>query len=159
MHSTRACLLRSWLPNPMWCTSLISRQMVDDLVRERDILNKNLVKAASATVQQEGLLKINENTKRNLEMSISSYRASAQAQARTIKKLQEFQLIHPPPCTCADPKHSSPPFTPPLTPSPATRTAPMNANMSCCALQCTLRFWQLQRPSAAPVSHLAPLLS
>lgn len=28
------------------------RKMIDDLVRERDILNKNLVKAANATAQQ-----------------------------------------------------------------------------------------------------------
>ena len=62
--------------------------MIDDLVRERDILNKNLVKAANATAQQEDLLKINDNTKRNLEMNIHGYRTSTQAQARNIKKLQ-----------------------------------------------------------------------
>jgi len=64
------------------------RKMIDDLVRERDILNKNLVKAANATAQQEDLLKINENTKRNLEMNIHGYRTSTQAQARSIKKLK-----------------------------------------------------------------------
>lgn len=48
-------------------------------MRERDILNKNLVKSATATLQQEDLLKINENTKRNLEMNIHSYRTSERA--------------------------------------------------------------------------------
>jgi chromosome segregation ATPase len=64
------------------------RKMIDDLVRERDILNKNLVKASSATQQQVDLLKINENTKRNLEVEIAAYRSAAQSQSRTIKRLQ-----------------------------------------------------------------------
>ena len=38
------------------------RKSVDDLVRERDILNKNLVKAANATSGVVNLTKINENT-------------------------------------------------------------------------------------------------
>ncbi|KAL1524554.1 hypothetical protein AB1Y20_019446 [Prymnesium parvum] len=64
------------------------RKIIDDLVRERDVLQKNLVKSVSSTSQQEDLLKINENTKRNLEMNIQSYRASAQSLARSIKKVK-----------------------------------------------------------------------
>lgn len=51
--------------------------MIDDLIRERDILNKSLVKSTNAAAQQGDLLKINENTKRNLENDINSYRTSA----------------------------------------------------------------------------------
>jgi len=63
------------------------RKMIDDLVRERDILNKNLVKAQNATATQVDLTKINENTARNLKMEIEGFRTSAAEQARSIKKL------------------------------------------------------------------------
>ena len=61
--------------------------MIDDLARERDILNKNLVKATIATTQQADLVKIAGNTKRNLEMEINSYRASSAETRRQIHKL------------------------------------------------------------------------
>ena len=63
------------------------RKSMDDLVRERDILNKSLVKAANATAAQMDLTKINENTKRNLEMEIGGYRTSAADLGSQIKKL------------------------------------------------------------------------
>jgi len=58
-------------------------------VRERDILNKNLVKAQNATALQIDLTKINENTSRNLKMEIEGFRTSAADQARSIKKLTQ----------------------------------------------------------------------
>ena len=64
------------------------RKVVDDLVRERDILNKNLVKMVSATQAQADVLKIHENSKRNLEVEIASYRSATLATARTVKKLR-----------------------------------------------------------------------
>merc|ERR1712182_45324 len=62
------------------------RKSIDDLVRERDILNKNLVKAQNATALQVDLTKINENTSRNLRMEIDGFRTSAAQQAKSIKK-------------------------------------------------------------------------
>ena len=63
------------------------RKMIDDLVRERDILNKNLVKAGNATGVTVDLTKINENTQRNLQMEIAAFRTSAADLAAQIKKL------------------------------------------------------------------------
>jgi len=63
------------------------RKTTDDLVRERDILNKNLVKAQNATSSQVDLIKIHENTKRNLEVEIAAFRTSAADLGRQIKKL------------------------------------------------------------------------
>ena len=63
------------------------RKTQDDLVRERDILNKNLVKAQNATQMQMDLTKINENTARNLKVEIEGYRVSAADQSKAIKKL------------------------------------------------------------------------
>ena len=61
---------------------------IDELVRERDILNKNLVKMSGSTAQIADMLKINENTKRNLEVEISAYRYTSGQQATSIKRLQ-----------------------------------------------------------------------
>ena len=63
------------------------RKTTDDLVRERDILNKSLVKAQVATTSQVDLIKIQENTKRNLEVEIAAFRTSAADLGRQIKKL------------------------------------------------------------------------
>ena len=62
-------------------------KQIDELVRERDILNKNLVKMGGSTAQVADLLKINENTKRNLEVEIAGYRTAASAQTASIKRL------------------------------------------------------------------------
>jgi len=61
---------------------------IDELVRERDILNKNLQKMVGATGQIADLLKINENSKRNLEVEISCFRSVSQKQALDLKRLQ-----------------------------------------------------------------------
>ena len=71
------------------------RKVVDDLVRERDILNKNLVKMVSATQAQADVLKIHENSKRNLEVEIASYRSATLATARTVKKLRRSATATP----------------------------------------------------------------
>ena len=63
------------------------RKQLDDLVRERDILNKNLVKASNATSGVVDLTKINENTAKNLQMEIAGFQTSAADLARQIKKL------------------------------------------------------------------------
>jgi len=63
------------------------RKTLDDLVRERDILNKNLVKAQNATQQQVDLTMISENTSRNLKTEIEGFRMSAAELGRSIKKL------------------------------------------------------------------------
>lgn len=48
----------------------IDKKAIDDLVRERDILNKNLLKAAGATQKQLNLVRLHEQAKKNLEQEI-----------------------------------------------------------------------------------------
>lgn len=61
----------------------------DDLVRERDILSKNLLKAANATEKQSGLVKLHESTKKSLEQDIQSYRDEASKQRKIIYQLEK----------------------------------------------------------------------
>lgn len=58
------------------------RKKADGLIRERDLLNKLKTQAEHATHKQIDLIKINENTKRNLEQEMNGYKAEAQKQAK-----------------------------------------------------------------------------
>eukprot|EP00002_Diphylleia_rotans_P000333 TRINITY_DN10172_c0_g3_i1.p1 TRINITY_DN10172_c0_g3~~TRINITY_DN10172_c0_g3_i1.p1 ORF type:complete len:860 (+),score=260.50 TRINITY_DN10172_c0_g3_i1:63-2642(+) len=64
------------------------KKALDDLMRERDILNKNLLKAASATQRQADLVKVQENTLKNLEQEINGFKTEAQRQRKTIYQLE-----------------------------------------------------------------------
>ncbi|XP_031574702.1 cilia- and flagella-associated protein 58-like [Actinia tenebrosa] len=65
------------------------RKAIDDLVRERDILNKNLLKAAGATQKQLGVVRLHEQTKKNLEQEIQNYKDEAQKQRKIIYQLEK----------------------------------------------------------------------
>lgn len=65
------------------------KKAIDDLVRERDILNKNLLKAAGATQKQLGLVRLHEQTKKNLEQEIQNYKDEAQKQRKIIYQLEK----------------------------------------------------------------------
>jgi chromosome segregation ATPase len=67
--------------------ALGASQMMDDLAREREILNKSLVKANVATAGTVDLTKVAENTKRNLEVEVAGYQASAANLSEAIRKL------------------------------------------------------------------------
>ncbi|XP_046850277.1 cilia- and flagella-associated protein 58-like [Xenia sp. Carnegie-2017] len=67
----------------------VDKKVIDDLVRERDILNKNLLKAASATQKQLGLVRLNEQTRKNLEQEIQNYKDEAQKQRKIIFQLEK----------------------------------------------------------------------
>lgn len=69
--------------------SELDKKQFEDLQRERDILNKSLVKASSATQKTEGLIKIQENSKRNLEQEIQGFKAEAQKQRKVIYQLEK----------------------------------------------------------------------
>ncbi|KAL3144393.1 hypothetical protein ABBQ32_004147 [Trebouxia sp. C0010 RCD-2024] len=64
------------------------RKKADDLIRERDLLNKLKTQAEHATHKQIDLIKINENTKRNLEQEMNGYKIEAQKQAKHIWALE-----------------------------------------------------------------------
>ena len=50
------------------------KKAIDDLMRERDILNKNMLKAAAATQKQLNLVKLHEQSKKTLEQEIQNYK-------------------------------------------------------------------------------------
>jgi len=67
----------------------MDKKAIDDLVRERDILNKNLLKAAGATQKQLHLVKLHEQSKKNLEQEIQNYKEEAQKQRKIIYQLEK----------------------------------------------------------------------
>jgi chromosome segregation ATPase len=65
------------------------RKKHEELMRERDILTKLKSQAENATQRQVDLMKINENTKRNLEQEIQGYKVEAQKQQKLIYQLEK----------------------------------------------------------------------
>ncbi|CAH1783677.1 unnamed protein product [Owenia fusiformis] len=65
------------------------KKAIDDLVRERDILNKNMLKAAGATQKQLNLVKLHEQSKQTLEQEIQNYKDEAQKQRKIIYQLEK----------------------------------------------------------------------
>uniref|UniRef100_A0A8C8ZJN6 Cilia and flagella associated protein 58 n=1 Tax=Prolemur simus TaxID=1328070 RepID=A0A8C8ZJN6_PROSS len=62
---------------------------MDELLRERDILNKNMLKAVNATQKQIDLVKLHEQAKRTLEEEIQNYKDEAQKQRKIIFQLEK----------------------------------------------------------------------
>ncbi len=65
------------------------KKAIDELIRERDILNKNLLKAAGNTQKQLNLVKLHEQSKKNLEQEIQNYKEEAQKQRKIIYQLEK----------------------------------------------------------------------
>ncbi|NWV19080.1 CFA58 protein, partial [Origma solitaria] len=65
------------------------KRTIDGLVRERDMLNQNLIKATNATQKQIDLVKLHEQSKQNLEGEIQSYKVEAQKQRKIIYQLEK----------------------------------------------------------------------
>uniref|UniRef100_A0A3P8WIV0 Cilia- and flagella-associated protein 58 central coiled coil domain-containing protein n=1 Tax=Cynoglossus semilaevis TaxID=244447 RepID=A0A3P8WIV0_CYNSE len=62
---------------------------IDELIRERDILNKNMIKAAQSTEKQQNIVKLLEQDKKTLENEINGYRQEAQKQRKIIQQLEK----------------------------------------------------------------------
>jgi chromosome segregation ATPase len=65
------------------------KRELDEQLRERDILNKKVVLAAGATQKQLDQVKVHENTRRNLELEISGYKAEAHKQRKSLFLLEK----------------------------------------------------------------------
>uniref|UniRef100_A0A8D0GWV4 Cilia and flagella associated protein 58 n=1 Tax=Sphenodon punctatus TaxID=8508 RepID=A0A8D0GWV4_SPHPU len=65
------------------------KKAVDELVRERDILNKNLLKASKTNKQQLAMAELHEQSKKNLEEEIHNYRKEAKKQRKIIYQLEK----------------------------------------------------------------------
>ncbi|EQC30530.1 hypothetical protein SDRG_11847 [Saprolegnia diclina VS20] len=63
------------------------RKTLDDLIRQRELVNKMLVRAADTSQGTQDLIKIQENTMKNLENEISGYRQSVKKQRDMIQQL------------------------------------------------------------------------
>eukprot|EP00753_Platysulcus_tardus_P014725 PLAT4437.6.p1 GENE.PLAT4437.6~~PLAT4437.6.p1 ORF type:complete len:966 (-),score=601.38 PLAT4437.6:117-3014(-) len=64
------------------------RKSIDDMVRQREILNKNLVRADERTKRASDLVKIKLNTKKNLLNEIAGYREHVKRQREMIEQLE-----------------------------------------------------------------------
>ncbi|XP_040418865.1 cilia- and flagella-associated protein 58 isoform X2 [Cygnus olor] len=67
----------------------IDKKAINELVRERDMLSKKVIKAANATQKQINLMKLHEQSKRNLEEEIQNYKNEAQKQRKIIYQLEK----------------------------------------------------------------------
>ncbi|XP_026787942.2 cilia- and flagella-associated protein 58 [Pangasianodon hypophthalmus] len=67
----------------------IDKKKIDELIREKDMLSKNMIKAANATEKQLNLVKLHEQTKKMLDQEILNYRDEAQKQRKIIFQLEK----------------------------------------------------------------------
>ncbi|KAF4118421.1 cilia- and flagella-associated protein 58 [Onychostoma macrolepis] len=67
----------------------MDKKAIDELVRERDILNKNMIKAANETDKQQTIVKLHEQSKKTLEQEILNYRDEAQKRRKIIYQLEK----------------------------------------------------------------------
>ena len=67
----------------------VEKKKEDELLRERDILNKLRTRAEDATQRQMDLVKINDNAKKNLEQEITGFKLEAQRQSKQIYSLEK----------------------------------------------------------------------
>ncbi|XP_060754267.1 cilia- and flagella-associated protein 58 [Neoarius graeffei] len=65
------------------------KKKVDELIREKDMLSKNMIKAANATEKQLNLVKLHEQSKKTLDQEILNYRDEAQKQRKIIFQLEK----------------------------------------------------------------------
>ena len=59
------------------------------MIRERDLLNKNLIKAAGQNQKQLNLVRLHEQSKNNLEQEITQFRDEASKQRKIIYQLEK----------------------------------------------------------------------
>ncbi|XP_037605427.1 cilia- and flagella-associated protein 58 [Sebastes umbrosus] len=64
------------------------KKAIDELVRERDILNKNMIKAALSTEKQLSIVKLLQQEKKTLKHEISGHRQEAHKQRMIIHQLE-----------------------------------------------------------------------
>ncbi|XP_066211174.1 cilia- and flagella-associated protein 58 isoform X1 [Saccopteryx leptura] len=67
----------------------LDKKAMDELMRERDMLNKNMLKAIHTTQKQIDLVKLHEQSKRSLEEEIHNYKEEAQKQRKIIFQLEK----------------------------------------------------------------------
>ncbi|XP_036406858.1 cilia- and flagella-associated protein 58-like [Megalops cyprinoides] len=67
----------------------IDKKAIRELMRERDILKTNVIKAANETKRQLNVGKLHEQSKKSLEQEIRNYKEEAQKQHKKISQLEK----------------------------------------------------------------------
>jgi len=67
----------------------IDRKKIDELTREKELLNKKMLKTAADTTKQQDIVKLHEQSKKNLEHEIQNYKDEAQKQRKLIYQLEK----------------------------------------------------------------------
>ncbi|CAM4476877.1 unnamed protein product [Leuciscus chuanchicus] len=67
----------------------MDKKAIDELMRERGILNKNMIKASNETDKQQNIVKLHEQSMKTLEHEILNYRDEAQKQRKIIFQLEK----------------------------------------------------------------------
>ncbi|CAL8331036.1 unnamed protein product [Merluccius merluccius] len=67
----------------------MEKKAVEELVRERDTLNKLMIKATDATEKQQNLMRLQEQVKKNLDQEVHNYRQEAEKQRKIIYQLEK----------------------------------------------------------------------
>ncbi|KAJ8415994.1 hypothetical protein AAFF_G00380160, partial [Aldrovandia affinis] len=67
----------------------VDKKAIRELMREKDIVNKNLIKAASAAKKQLNVVKLHEQSKKNLEQEIKNYKDEVRKQQKIITQLEK----------------------------------------------------------------------
>ncbi|KAJ8365787.1 hypothetical protein SKAU_G00146180 [Synaphobranchus kaupii] len=67
----------------------IDKKAIRELMREKDIVSKNLIKAGSAAKKQLNVVKLHEQSKKNLEQEIKNYKDEARKQQKVITQLEK----------------------------------------------------------------------
>lgn len=65
------------------------KKAIDELTRERDLLNKNLTNASKNTEKQSNLIKTHDQSIKHLEQEISNYKEEASKQRKLIFQLEK----------------------------------------------------------------------
>ncbi|KAJ4450717.1 hypothetical protein ANN_02147 [Periplaneta americana] len=65
------------------------KKICDSLQREREILNKNILKAAGAALEQQKLMKLQDQARKNLEQEIDTFQFETGKQQKTISNLEK----------------------------------------------------------------------
>lgn len=67
----------------------IDRKKIDELSREKELLNKKMLKTEADTKKQQNIVKLHEQSKKNLEHEIQNYKEEAQKQRKLIYQLEK----------------------------------------------------------------------
>ena len=70
------------------------KKTIEELTRERDLLNKNLTAASKNTIKQIDLIKTHDQTIKHLEQEIENYKEEATKQRKLIRQVEKERDLY-----------------------------------------------------------------